>query len=180
MTAPLDDRYFEWLYSQVGSVRNRNPARSYWNMLKQLYVKEFVWFVPNDDNRAEDGKELRFEFLAEQEIDEVDPGWLDLGCSVLEMMIALARRASFEADSKTPVEWFWIFMHNVGLGGYTDARYNDRIAQDIDEKLDRIVYRTYAPSGHGGLFPLKHATKDQRKVELWYQLAAYLLEGFPP
>lgn len=84
---PLDELYFTWLYSQVGSVKDRNPSRSYWKILRKLFTKEFVWIVPNDDNRAEDGRDLRLEFLEEHDIQDVDPNWMRLGCSMLELLI---------------------------------------------------------------------------------------------
>lgn len=179
MSPTLDDRYFEWLYSHIGAVGNRNPARSHWKLARQLYIKEFVWLVPNDDNRVADGRDLRDEFLAQTGTDEVDRDWMDLGCSMLEMMIALARRASFECDQKAPDEWFGLMLHNIGLDKYSDARYTPDIAQDVDETLDRVIYRTYEPTGHGGLFPLSHTYHDQRQVEIWYQLSEYILEVFP-
>ena len=144
--------------------------------MRQLYVKEFVWLIPNDDNRAEDGKELRYEFINEQGIDEVDQAWLDLGCSVLEMMIALARRAAFESDDEV-VEWFWRFIFNLGLNNHTDIAYTSATEREVDNVLDTVIFRTYDADGLGGLFPLTHPRQDQRKVELWYQLAAYLSEG---
>ena len=144
--------------------------------MRQLYVKEFVWLIPNDDNRAEDGKELRYEFINEQGIDEVDQAWLDLGCSVLEMMIALARRAAFESDDEV-VEWFWRFIFNLGLNNQTDIAYKSATEREVDNVLDTVIFRTYDADGLGGLFPLTHPRQDQRKVELWYQLAAYLSEG---
>ena len=144
--------------------------------MRQLYVKEFVWLIPNDDNRAEDGKELRYEFINEHGIDEVDQAWLDLGCSVLEMMIALARRAAFESDDEV-VEWFWRFIFNLGLTQHTDIAYTSKTEREVDNVLDTVIFRTYDADGLGGLFPLTHPRQDQRKVELWYQLAAYLSEG---
>src|SRR5690606_37427786 len=122
MTGTTDDRYLEWLYGLVASVRNRNPSRTYWQLFRQLYSKEFVWLVPNDDNRALDGKDLRSEYL-EMSSDEVDQEWLNLECSMLEMLIALARRAAFE-DSRSPVEWFGEFLKNLGLDSATDAGYD--------------------------------------------------------
>lgn len=148
-------------------------------MLRQLYTKEFVWLIPNDDNRMEDGKELRYEFLDVEGIDQVDPLWMDLGCSMLEMLIALSRRASFEYDRLTPVEWFSIFLRNLEIDRCNDAMYDDDIARDIDAIMDRVIYRNYLPSGTGGIFPLKSPSRDQRKVELWYQLAEYVLEEYP-
>lgn len=180
MTATLDDRYFEWLYSLVAATRNRDPRRSYWKLLRQLYTKEFVWLIPNDDNRLEDGKELRYEFLEHAGIDEIDPNWMDLGCSMLEMMIALSRRASFEYDGMTPVEWFGTFLRNLEIDRCNDAIFTNEIARDIDAILDRVIYRHYRRNGHGGIFPLNHTPHDQRKVELWYQLAEYVLEVYPP
>ena len=175
MTPPLDDRYFEWLYGQIAAVRNRNPSRSFWTLSRQLYTKEFVWIVPNDDNRVEDGKELRYEFISEKGIDQVDPEWMELGCSMLEMLIAFARRASFASDEAT-IEWFWRFIVNLGLYEYNDRVYTSATSKIVDETLDAVIFRTYEPNGVGGLFPLTHPTRDQRTVELWYQLAAFLLE----
>lgn len=171
-----DDLYFEWLYGLVASVRNRNPERSYWRLLRQLYTKQFVWHVANDDNREEDGKELRDEFIFDQDIEDIEPFWLDLGCSFLEMLIALSRRAAFEAGGE-PVEWFWKLMNNLGLRECTDAVYNKNIAKGVDEALDRVINRTYERNGAGGLFPLHGACDDQRRVELWYQLSAYIIDG---
>lgn len=173
MSPPLDELYFQWLYNQVGSEKVSDRSRTYWELLKQLHMKEFVWIVPNDDNRAEDGRDLRQEFLEAEGVEIEDPDWLRLGCSMLELFIGLSRRLAFEADGE-PFDWFWHLMDNVGLRIYSDARImsTDR----INDILDRIIWRTYEPDGTGGLFPLKNPGKDQREVELWYQLSAYLLE----
>lgn len=172
----LDDLYFEWLYQNIGAVRNRNPARSYWLMAKQLYTKPFSWIIPNDDNREADGKELRCEFVDQCGIEEVDPMWMDLECSMFEMLIALARRASFESSGE-PGDWFSKFLENLELKQYTDQAYNSDAEWKIDAVTDRVIFRTYKRNGVGGLFPLQNARKDQRKVEMWYQLSSYLLEG---
>lgn len=174
MTGTIDDQYFEWLYSHIGSVRNRNPARSVWNLAHQLYTKEFVWLIANDDNRVEDGRELRQEFIVQREPDEIPQEWMDLGCSMLEMMIALARRASFEANG-SPGDWFWLFLRNLDIFIMDDA-YDYLATQHVERVLERFIYRNYESSGEGGLFPLRRAERDQRKVELWYQLAAYIGE----
>ena len=92
MDGTLDDQYLTWLYSQTGSVRLRNKARTHWSLLRQLYSKEFVWLVPNDDNRVEDGRDLRYEFLHETGHTRASREWLAMGCSFLEMLVALSRR----------------------------------------------------------------------------------------
>lgn len=179
MNAPLDELYLSWLYQQVASVKLKNPSRSYWELIKQLYTKEFVWLIPNDDNRVADGKDLRKEFLVEERLTGVDPEWMELECSVLEMLITLSRWLTFEADDGEPREWFWHLIANLGLPAdeCNDRVYNDHIKENIDSILDRFIWRNYSPSGQGGLFPLQHPSRDQRRVEIWYQLNAYLLEA---
>lgn len=95
---------------------------------------------------------------------------------MLEMILGLARRASFEDDGDTR-EWFWRLLENLDIARYTDmvcSRYPCN--QEIERVLNRVIYRVYEDDGHGGLFPLRYPDRDQREVELWYQLSAYLLE----
>ncbi len=173
MHEPLDERYLVWLYGLVADPELEDPSQTYWKLLKQLYTKEFVWIIPNDDNRMEDGKDLRVEFIREEGLVLVDPDWLNLGCSVLELVIGLSRRLAFDLDGE-PAYWFWQLIDNLGLG-----RYNDKsrlMRKRIDAILDNLIFRQYRYNGDGGFFPLKYAKEDQRRVELWYQLCAYVLE----
>lgn len=175
MIEPLDELYFRWLYAQVSNVKLKNPSRTHWSLLKLLHTKEFVWFVPNDDNRLEDGRYLREEFVYDQRLLDVEQNWMELGCSMLEMLIGLSRRLYFEEDGFTIDEWFWRLLENLGLHGLTDR--GGWSEQDVDEILDDVIWRTYEPDGHGGLFPLVEPHEDQREVELWYQMSEYLLEN---
>lgn len=175
MTEPLDELYLKWLYGQFSSVRLRNPAKTYWALAKQLYTKEFIWIIPNDDNRLEDGRDLRLEFIDQGRYLDVDRDWLHLGCSVLEMLIGLARRLEFETNEDTSA-WFWQLLQNLHLRDFNDLTYGPETEEKTDEILDRLIWRTYLPDGEGGLFPLQHPYEDQTEVEIWYQLSAYLLE----
>lgn len=173
MRVPLDELYFIWLYRQVADARIKTLTHTYWRMLRLLFTKEFVWFVPNDDNRVEDGKDLRAEFVADQELNDADPGWLNLGCSMFELIIGLSRRLAFECEGE-PRDWFWHLVENLDLHKFNDSE--DTPEEYINEKLDQVIWRTYSYSGHGGLFPLEGPCEDQRGVEIWYQLSAYVLE----
>jgi hypothetical protein len=175
MSRLLDDEYLEWLYSQIGSVKTKDKSKTYWSLANQLFRKEFVWFVPNDDNRVEDGRDLRYEFLDTEQLTGVDRDWIHLGCSMLELLIGVARRLSFEADGTVRM-WFWRIIENLDLQHYNDSVYTPDKQKHIDEVLDQVIWRTYTSSGDGGLFPLQYAGHDQREVEIWYQLCAYLLE----
>jgi hypothetical protein len=169
---PLDDRYLTWLYSQVGDVKVRNKSRTYWDLLRQLYLKEFIWLIPNDDNRVQDGIALRYEWIEECDISP-DQDWLEDGCSFLEMMIGLSRRLAFEAEGQ-PSTWFWHLIGNLELQHCTDRPLYDQ--SEVDERLDDVIWRTYEPDGRGGLFPMRNSKHDQRDVELWYQMNEYLLD----
>lgn len=165
----FDDLYLEWLYNQVVV----EPQKlSYWRLMRHLYSTEFTWFVPNDDNRAADGRDLRVEWADGAHIDP-PARWLQLGCSVLEMLIALARHMEFEAE-ETPEYWFWHLMENLGFQGYHDK--GGYSSHDVTRRLKILVDRLYDHTGRGGLFPLRSPSKDQRKVELWYQMSEYLLQ----
>lgn len=176
MSAFLDERYFEWLYRQVSSVEARNPRRTYRNLLHIMYTKEMVWLVPNDDNRLEDGKDLRPVFFEDEWIPKRcrDSHWLSLECSFLEFMVALSMRLEFETDVSVK-EWFWHLIDNLGLTRFNDRANFDR--DDVEVILDRVIWRTYAYNGAGGLFPLVYPERDQTQIEIWYQLSAYVLEN---
>lgn len=170
MTETLDDVYLSWLYNQVGDVKG-NTSETYWNLLRQMNDIEFVWLVPNDDNRVGDGRDIRHEWASEN---GVDLRMMDLGCSFLEMMIGLCRRLAFEADEGEAADWFWHLIRNLGLQSCTDQ--SDYNREEVDERINAVIWRTYSRRGHGGLFPLRNPRRDQRDVELWYQMSAYLME----
>lgn len=174
MTSKLDNEYFTWLYNQVCSVKSRTPTRTHWSLLRRLYDTEFTWFVPNDDNRVEDGRELLQRFLDDKGYDDVTPGD---GCSFLEMMLGLSERLCLETDRSTKW-WFWHLIKNLGLHVYNDQNFVGEAPYFVDGILERVVQREYDADGHGGLFPLDHPKEDQRCVELWYQCNAYLIERF--
>lgn len=175
MSEPADELYFKWLYSQVGSARDRDRTRTYWELLRVLYQTEYTYFIPNDHNRAEDGRDLRVRFVHYSGVSPSNE-WMGLGCSFLEMMIALAHRLSFET-SQPPKGWFWKLIENVGFEELTDANWGELTREAVEEVLQMINNRTYAPDGTGGLFPLEHPEHDQREIEVWYQLCAYLLDS---
>lgn len=172
MNEPVESLYFNWLCAKVMQIENPTPSLTYWKLLRELHNTEFVWLVPNDDNRLQDGLDLRPEFLRAAFLKR-DTEWENLGCSVLEMMIAFARRLEFQTDTSVQ-DWFWIFMENLGLSEFNDA--SDVDLSEIHDILFRFIWRTYDFSGNGGLFPIYNPKRDQRKVEIWYQFCDYLID----
>ncbi len=93
MSGPIHEEYFNWLCAKTISPYISN----YVDLLGILYKTEFVWVVSRDKNRIEDGLELRDYFLNESGWYK-DSSWFDEPCSVLEVLIAFASRASFQID----------------------------------------------------------------------------------
>jgi hypothetical protein len=170
---PIEEVYFNWLYSKVASVMNPTPSLTFYTLLRDLHSIEFVWIVKGDDNRAQDGLDIRREFLRESFIHH-DSIWMSVGCSILEMLISFSRRAEFETDLSSR-EWFWIFLENLGLSELSDNK--EDISRLVSVIMDDFIWRTYRRNGRGGMFPLKHPHSDQRKVEIWYQFYEYLNEN---
>jgi hypothetical protein len=171
------NKYFNFLCNLVS--RDSGDTNEHGLLLRQLHRMEYYSLIPNDDNRGEDGKQLRETFL-----DEVGPTWapsLSQGpCTVFEMMIGVAHRLHLETEQsrweRPTADWFWILIDNLGLTSCTDANFDiDCVYSRVTDMLDRH----YQADGDGGLFPLTDANRDQRKVEIWYQMMAYILENYP-
>jgi len=172
MPKPIEDQYFNWLCQKVSVPSARLPNLRFNNLLSTLHQFQFVFLVSGDDNRVEDGRDLRIEFLRQRGF-PIDGALTSPGCSVLEMLIAFSRVAEFETDESAK-NWFWVMLTNLGLSTVNDATpINEKALHDV---IEQFVFRTYNRRGHGGLFPLTHTKKDQREVEIWYQFNEYLFE----
>jgi hypothetical protein len=176
-SASLDERYLDWLYDQVALVKTRTGARTFRSLFEQMHKTIFVAIISHDENRIADARDMRYEFLAKHENEQGDPNWMRAPCSMLELLVVLSRQLSFEMDDNTDA-WFWHLVDVLNLEQFNDRKYNRNAQEVVGATLDRVIWRTYEPSGEGGLFPLRDPRRDQRKVELWYQLNAYLLEQF--
>lgn len=169
-------RYFQWLCNFVTNEKYR--VGRYEHLLRSLLYKPFKCFVPNDDNRATDGLELRGTFENEYGIEvlleDATSYILYDECSILEMLIALSRKMAYitfdpiRENEPNVAESFWTMITNLNL------RPDD---PENDNKIRALLDRTYMENGHGGLFPLKKYREDQRQVEIWYQMMAYIAEN---
>lgn len=170
---PLEQLYLSWLCAKVLIVKNPTPSLTYDTLFKTLQNTEFVWLLTGDDNRAEDGKELRREFLILADIPD-DVEWRTIiPCSVLEMLIAFSRRCE-DNSAWSAKEWFWQFLDNLNLKEVNDAARVE--PEEIQEVLELFLWRQYPPDGDGGLFPLSRPHRDQREVEIWDQFCDYLVD----
>ena len=147
--------------------------KSYNDMFELMHNMEFVWTVPNDDNRVQDGLDLRYEFAGDD-----SKRLLLQGVTMLEILISLSKRVAFTAGGE-PQVWAWRLLKNLKLTKKPDPLTELNRARVIDI-LETVIWRTYRMDGTGGFFPLKNPQKDQTQVEIWYQMNAYVIEMHSP
>ena len=174
MREQINNDYFEWLFNLICGDRFSKNV-SFRKLLTRLHLIEFTYIHPKDENRAEDGMDLRYRFSLEYGYNDVY-GYLKGPCSVLEMITALAIRCEETIMDNPNVgdrtrHWFWKMIVNLGLGSMTDDEFDSKY---VDSVVTRFLNREYEPDGRGGLFTIKDCDRDLRTVEIWYQLCWYL------
>lgn len=183
----LNAAYLQFLEDKVA---NDIDLRQWSILLDTLHSVEFYALLDNDENRAEDGKILREEFVEKYHSDMWKNKWkgefgnfdpIQGPCSVLEMMIGLAKRMEF-VSGRPLKDNFWTLIHNLGLDVYRNfellhAEYGYTRA-DIVLIVTKMMDREYTSYGRGSLFPLKKCRQNQKEVEIWYQMMNYLNENF--
>lgn len=171
------DPYLNWLGMLIGCDRQRFV---YSEMVKALHGREFCPKLRMDSNRAGDGLQLRVDFQNEH-----GPWGSSTNrgpCSFLEFLIGLARRMSFlmygEGCHHHTEFYFWELIRNLGLNRCTDDMWFQTNGDFfVEDAVYRVNNRMFSKDGSGGLFPLRQYVKDQRSVEIWYQMNAWLMEN---
>lgn len=183
----LRDAYFRWLCYFIGFEDVGYSSCRYCLLLTYLYSMDFYIMDDvegNEQNRIIDATDLKVEFCETHP--EIDPDTMfENDPSVLEVLVALARRIDFDIMYDSQMErnssyWFWKIIQNLGMDGFTDDNYNYNWSyDDVDIIMERCMDRTYDKNGNGSLFPLKNPTFDPRKMEIWMQMQAWLNENYP-
>ena len=167
-------RYFQWLCSHV---KIPDDGRTYNGMLEIMHLREFVWIIGNDENRIEDGRDLRISYLDDSSLNhrEYEKARQTEPVSFLEVLIGLSLRVAF-ITGRDAKEWAWNLIENLRLHRMSD-QLDQRQVDKIHDILDTVIWRTYQEDGWGGFFPLTLSNDDQTQVEIWYQMAAYVEEN---
>jgi hypothetical protein len=136
----------------------------------------FRYSIANDENRADDGINLRSRFIFDCSYNNSVLGYLDGPCSVLEMLVALAHRCEEQIMDDPDIgdrtgQWFWMMIKNLGLESMTDDQFDEEF---VNERVSIFLDREYESNGEGGLFVLDNCRYDLRTVEIWYQMCWYL------
>ena len=174
MRNPVDN-YFEWLLMRIDF--DEQPI--YWKAIDILFRRQFIPIVYRDENRVMDGAALREAYFNEsgEWIPEQD---LVEGCSIFEMMVALAERIEYDnmhdedLGDRTPL-WFWRMFESLGLDRFSDYQFDEEAINDI---VDIFLERRYDRQGHGSLFTINNPSIDMRNTEVWYQAQFWLEENY--
>ena len=177
--------YLEHLGKKLGF---RAPMRS--TLFTMLAGIPFRWVpeVPNDEHRESDGRDLRRLYSEESGVRPDRESEESMECwpaSALEVIVSLAMAADDGSinppyDAGDGVEWwFWHMLCNLGLV-YSDEVPDIQAGKAtvdpmmVSKVIDKWLDRRYGKSGKGGLFPIPTTKRDQKYIELWYQLSEYL------
>lgn len=157
----------------------RKEKSRYGKLFERLHQIKFYTRIARDRNRMADGEDLRADYCEtmhdERSISRLKDHW----CSVLEMMLGLSIRVDNELIGDPSVEHPEAFLmqmvHNLGLLKFRKKGFP---MDDVRPIIERWLDRDFDYSGEGSPFPLKNADRDQRNVEIWDQMNAYVYENY--
>lgn len=195
------DAYFDWLCDTVNAGSN-GAFWPYRNLLRRLFLTPFEPSRYMDDNREVDGRMLRYYFesnhddyvLHEQSPYHVDGGFYESTknepCSMLEMMIALAKKIDtsylYSNESRLFI-WFWVMIESMGLADNIDGYWeNDTEKNDLVDWIIRTFNLNAHYSDENGnwiptvfLFPIHNMESISRASSLWEQMQVWYGEQRP-
>jgi hypothetical protein len=174
MLARTNQLYLDWLFALVESAR---PGQTFLSLFRALHRTKFMADnrVPLDNNRVSYAIGLRLEFFQTAGIQDTEYFEEDR-ISMLELLMQLAYDMGEITSREDNIpSYFFELLENLGIcipdDAYIDTDSTDTLVYLV---LQKVIKRRYA--SHGLLFPLRHPEADQRRVELWFQMNAYLIE----
>lgn len=175
----LREAYFEWMTNLVcNGLPDSTLEESYEKLFRLLDTIEFTYTMERDENRAYDGRDLRYRFGIDAHIpaSEIENNLDTTPCSIFEMMVALANRCEEHIMDNTDVgnrtsKWFFEMIRSLGLIDMYNENYDESYILSV---INRFLNHGYDRDGRGGLFTVKNCATDMRRLEIWYQLMRYL------
>lgn len=172
----MDDLWYEYLEFLIWRCNLRKYTK-YRQLFEVLHNMEYTWVLDRDENRAEDGRDLRDEYEGFDDLilDEV----YKRPCSVLEMMLALSIAADDniigDPSEEHPEVFFLEMLKNLGL---TEIHMRRDSENEIKRVIRRWLDRKFEKNGVGSPFPVYTDQRDQRKMEIWDQVNNYIFENY--
>lgn len=165
--------YLSWL---INFICDGDHKIYYSELLRFLYRTDYIYDNEYDENLAEYGLELRFDY--NDRVADLSDDILNRECSLLEMMIALSISMEEEIMSNDSFgdrtkRWFWDMIESLGLTKFEDS-YWDELR--VDEIINNFEEKKYQKNGKGGLFTIENSKINMRDMTIWDQMSKYLVE----
>lgn len=178
----LNELYFKWICSMV--FPDENFRNKYSNVLYLLHNTPFEYILALDENRKMDGIDLRYHFSCACKIphDVICINSNINQCSMLEMMVALAKRCEDDVMSDLSygdrtAQWFLMMFYNLGLNNYDDESWDVNTYYEVKNIIKKCMFREYESNGsNGGLFITSNSHYDLRNMQLWDQMCLCMNE----
>lgn len=133
--------YTRWLI-QRGCLENYSELASVWDEI------DFVWYIPEDEDKAVQALRMRDEYCYETEMPsprQAPASFLEVFVSITDTLTAMLYQDREEFTKS--------ILLNMGARSYSD---DVRLPLEIHEEAltiaERVMYRTYGRNGSGGLF----------------------------
>lgn len=165
-----------WLSQLV----NTEHSYDYVFLLSELNKIEYYFVEPMDSDRVYYALKLRDEFSeieGSRDIYDVMPG----SCTALELLVSMAKDAEFtlcdfDAGSRTS-QFFWQFIHNLGLSYLTNANWSFDAANFIYSTVTKWFDRRFGPNGTGSPWPIPNTRVDLTTVPMWDMFQWWLADN---
>lgn len=183
LTSATSSTYIQWIVLDKLGLSDKE-WKKYNFLINSLAKIEFIWVHPRDENRYNDGLELRSQFSDETGRFLDSSSGLSSKCTMLEMMAALSIKVenrlmrNLDIGDRTSV-WFISMIDNLGLSKCTNTGWKYEYEDYIRGVCDRVIKRDYKSDGSGGLFPLKNHSLNWKNEEIWTQCMAWIRENYP-
>lgn len=133
--------YTSWLIER-GCLENYSELASVWDEL------DFVWYIPEDEDRAIQALRMRDEYCFETGMPsprQAPASFLEVFVSITDILTAMLYQDR-ESFTKS-------ILLNMGARSYSDdGRPPSEIHEETLIIAERVMYRTYSRNGTGGLF----------------------------
>lgn len=133
--------YTSWLIKR-GCLESYSELASVWDEL------DFVWYIPEDEDKAIQALRMRDEYCYETGMPsprQAPASFLEVFVSITDTLTAMLYQDR-ESFTKS-------ILLNVGARSFSD---DGRLPSEIHEEAliiaERVMYRTYSRNGTGGLF----------------------------
>ena len=157
--ADITSDYYIWLTDGMEDLDQEG-------LLSFLFHVEYTYLIPNDRHRELDGLNLRREYCEEEEVRGEPMDYIP--CSVLEMMLALAKRIEVDVLDEPNLNLFYRMLDNLSLTSTRSDQWESIIFLWLERRFSR--------EGVGSPFPLNRSYCDERREELWSQCMHWLEE----